>query len=303
MGGVVYSMVGLVLLARFNVPNFPDQKPVHEKTHLLTVGSIFLWLFQLRTRFQLFRRKIHPIFSILPKSVDSHLVQFYHLTQTERIFLVFHVPFFFQLTWDEEELHMYSLVLMTALTTGTTAPAWGHHCCGCSGWGGWACNGCYGCYGCYGGHGWRHGCYGCYGCYGGYGCYGCYGCYGGWYGGSPYAPIMVVPDKKGAEQGPEPKKKKAGEGDETRARLIVQLPADAKLFIDGTLMKSTSEKRTFITPVLRPEQTYFYDLRAEVVRDGRTVARTQRVILRPGQAIQASFSDLPAAVATAQAEE
>ncbi len=82
----------------------------------------------------------------------------------------------------------------------------------------------------------------------------------------------------------------------------MQLPADAKLFIDGNLMKSASEKRTFITPVLRPEQTYFYDLRAEVVRDGRTVAATQRVILRPGEAVQASFPSLPA-VATAQAEE
>jgi uncharacterized protein (TIGR03000 family) len=111
-------------------------------------------------------------------------------------------------------------------------------------------------------------------------------------------------DKKSPEQGPEPKKKKKeGNGDDTRARLIVQLPADAKLFIDGNLMKSTSEKRTFITPVLRPEQTYFYDLRAEVVRDGRTVASTQRVILRPGQAIQASFPNLPSAVATTQTQE
>jgi len=219
---------------------------------------------------------------------------------------------------------MYSLVLMTALTTGTAAPEFGHR------WG-CACNGCYGCYGChgcygYGGHGchgwgwgWRHGCHGCYGCYGCYGGWGCYGCYGGWgYGGYSgvggwagygcnggcYGQIYMPPaDKKGGpEQGPDPKKKKKDNGDETRARLIVQLPADAKLFIDGTLMKSTSEKRTFITPVLRPEQTYFYDLRAEVVRDGRTIASTQRVILRPGENVQATFQNLPA-VATAQAEE
>jgi len=209
---------------------------------------------------------------------------------------------------------MYSLVLMTALTTGTATPAWGHRCCGCHGYS--ACNGCYGCSGCYG----CRGCHGCYGCYGNYGCYGCYGygcyggclgcsgCYGGWscygsgYGCTCYGQIIVVPEKKAPEQGPEPKKKKKTDGDETRARLIVQLPADAKLFIDGTLMKSTAEKRTFITPVLRPEQTYFYDLRAEVVRDGRTVASTQRVILRPGESVQASFPSLPS-VATAQTEE
>jgi len=219
---------------------------------------------------------------------------------------------------------MYSLVLMTALTTGTAAPSFGHRCCGCWGGYGCACYGCYGCNGCYGGygcHGWRGACHGCYGGYGGYGCYGCYGgcmgcyggygcygCYGGGYSCSCYGGIYVAPmdktDKKSPEQGPEPKKKKKeGDSDETRARLIVQLPADAKLFIDGNLMKSTSEKRTFITPVLRPEQTYFYDLRAEVVRDGRTVASTQRVILRPGQAIQASFPNLPSAVATTQTQE
>jgi uncharacterized protein (TIGR03000 family) len=216
---------------------------------------------------------------------------------------------------------MYSLVLMTALTTGTAAPAWGHRCCGCSGYVGCSCYGCYGGYGgwgCHGCRGWAchgcHGCYGGYGCYGcyGYGCYGgcigCYGCYGGWscYGGhgcTCYGQIIIVPEKKAPEQGPEPKKKKkTGDGDETRARLIVQLPADAKLFIDGNLMNSTSQKRTFITPVLQPDQAYFYDLRAEVVRDGRTIASTQRVILRPGQAIQASFASL-GATATAQAEE
>jgi uncharacterized protein (TIGR03000 family) len=79
---------------------------------------------------------------------------------------------------------MYSVILATMLTAGSTAPAGGHGCHGCHG-GGHGCHGCHG--GCYGGCG--GGCYGggCYGrgCYGG-GCYGggCYGggCYGGGYG-------------------------------------------------------------------------------------------------------------------------
>src|SRR5437588_6103303 len=80
---------------------------------------------------------------------------------------------------------MYSMVVMAALTTGTSAP----ECCGffrnmfcchtrsscnssCYG-----CTGCYGCNGCYGGAVY----YGCSGCQGGYG--GCYGgCYGSGYG-------------------------------------------------------------------------------------------------------------------------
>lgn len=70
---------------------------------------------------------------------------------------------------------MYSVILATMLTTGSTAPAW-HH-------GGHGCHGCHGCHG--GCHGCSGGCGGCSGCYGG-GCYGggCGGggCYGGGWG-------------------------------------------------------------------------------------------------------------------------
>src|SRR5437868_14649218 len=51
---------------------------------------------------------------------------------------------------------MYSVVLMAALTAGTTTPSWGSGCHGCSGgWGG--CHGCHGLFagrGCHGCHGW-----------------------------------------------------------------------------------------------------------------------------------------------------
>jgi uncharacterized protein (TIGR03000 family) len=205
---------------------------------------------------------------------------------------------------------MYSLVLMAALTTGGEAPAWffRHGCHGCHG----CYGGCFGCHGCWGG-GWScGGCYGggCYGCYGGGygGCYGgCYGCYGGgyggWYGG--HAPAMGMPMAPSApptETVPAPKKE-----DEKRsstagpAKLIVELPADAKLFVDDQLMKATSAIRTFNTPSLSPGQAYYYMLRAEVVRDGQPVQETKRVIVRAGQTVRASFPDL-GTVATARAE-
>lgn len=212
---------------------------------------------------------------------------------------------------------MYSLVLMAALTGGDMTANWGcrHcrcscHCCGCWGchgccgcWGchgccgGWGCHGCWGCYGGYAGY-----CWGCFGCYGGYTCYGCYGC-NGYYGAPVYmAPGQVVPKE---EQAPAPKKEK---GDEVRlqnrARLIVQVPADAKLFIDDQPMKSTAAQRSFITPVLQSGRTYYYEVRAELVRDGRTVTENQRVILRPGDVVQASFANLGQnSNATAQAQE
>lgn len=199
---------------------------------------------------------------------------------------------------------MYSVVLMAALTSGSATPDFGRRGNGCYG-------GCYGCNGCYGGgYGWGRGHGGYGGCYGGYG--GCYGCYGGWscYGGcygystySPYHPIMP-----GAEKVPAPDIKEKvpapGKKDEStsspRATLVVEVPADAKLFIDDQPMKTTSAKRTFQTPPLQPGQQYYYMVRVEVVRDGEVKTETRRVIIRPGEEARAAFPNLETTVTTVQ---
>src|SRR5947209_1917827 len=140
---------------------------------------------------------------------------------------------------------MYSVVLMAALTTGGNVADCHHR------------GGCHGCSGC-------HGYAGCHGCNGCYGCYGCYGC-SGWAPGSPMAPVGVVPEKA-----PPPKV----EGKETslpgKARLLVELPQGAKLYIDDQLMKNTATKRTFNTPALEAGQQYYYIVRAEVEIAGKT---------------------------------
>ncbi len=215
---------------------------------------------------------------------------------------------------------MYSVVLMAALTTGSATPAWGLlGCHGC--WGG--CHGCYGggggcwggcrggfggCWGgCRGGYG-GYACNGCYGggyaCYGGYGgCYGwtgggCYGCYGGWTGVSNYAPTPRRPVDKLPPPKPAEEKKTSADG---RARVIVELPGDAKLYVDDQLMKSTAPPRVFKTPSLEQGETYYYMLRAEVVRDGNTRSERKRVLVQAGKEVRVSFPELES-VATTRAE-
>ncbi|MCI0642031.1 MAG: TIGR03000 domain-containing protein [Gemmataceae bacterium] len=205
----------------------------------------------------------------------------------------------------------------------------GHGCSGCHGWSGrHGCSGCYGNgYNGYNCNGWGYmtyagnlcsGCFGCHGCYGwghfaGYGhpsfnvytlnyfgCYGCYGCYGGWacYG-APLAHHGWIPDTQGKdperkstepEVTPAPKEKKKKL--DTQARVIVEVPADAKLFIDDQPTIATSTRRVFHTPDLSADRTYFYDLKAEVVRNGQTIVRTQRVMLRAGQDTVATFAGM-----------
>jgi uncharacterized protein (TIGR03000 family) len=49
--------------------------------------------------------------------------------------------------------------------------------------------------------------------------------------------------------------------------------------------------RSFNTPELEPGRRYFYTVRAETVRDGRTVVQSRRIILSAGQEVNVSFSD------------
>jgi uncharacterized protein (TIGR03000 family) len=208
---------------------------------------------------------------------------------------------------------MYSVVMMAALATGGDAANCHWHCrgdgCGCYGGCYGSCYGCYGwyngactgsCYGCYGCQGFTYNCGGCYGCHGCYGCYGCYGSSSYYYSPGMAAPYMSAPGTPPAsmppasEVLPKPETAKPMSEAPSRARLIVELPVDAKLYIDDHLMRTTSERRTFNTPVLEKGQTYYYELRAEVVRDGKPVVVNKRVTLQAGELIQARFGEMEA---------
>jgi uncharacterized protein (TIGR03000 family) len=134
--------------------------------------------------------------------------------------------------------------------------------------------------GCGGGRGGRHG--GCGGCgmmmgcgYGGCGYGGCGmmgGCgYGGCgigghvMGGGVYGGTAVV----GATG--------------TQATLIVSLPEDATLTIDGEETTSTSAQRVFVTPALEEGKEYEYTLKAKVQRDGKVEIATAKVTFRAGE--------------------
>jgi uncharacterized protein (TIGR03000 family) len=79
-----------------------------------------------------------------------------------------------------------------------------------------------------------------------------------------------------------------------QARLLIDLPADAKLYVDGQLTTSTNANRVFTTPALQSGLTYYYDLKAEVTRDGLTHAESKRIIVRSGDSIHTSFGQLEA---------
>jgi uncharacterized protein (TIGR03000 family) len=87
----------------------------------------------------------------------------------------------------------------------------------------------------------------------------------------------------------------------SKAKLIVEAPAGAKLYIDDRSMTTPSEHRVYQTPTLAPGQTYYYEVRVEVNRDGKALSQTKRVLLRAGQEVRADFKDMET-TATAKAE-
>jgi uncharacterized protein (TIGR03000 family) len=226
---------------------------------------------------------------------------------------------------------MYSAVLIMALSATPATAGWGHGCHSCHGcYGCNGCHGCYGGYGGYG-NGWYSGCYLSYGGYGyghgygwggngwgsagwggaGWGCSGCYGCYGcnGWgcYGGygcwgsALTAPLYLAPGATLAPGGaatppaepvPPPKKETKKPNGEGAARLIIDLPDQARLYIDDRAIETASGQRSFRTPRLEPGQAYYYMVRVELDRDGRTYSDTRQVVVRAGQTVHASFTQL-----------
>ena len=82
------------------------------------------------------------------------------------------------------------------------------------------------------------------------------------------------------------------------ATLVVRVPADAALSINGVATRSAAATRSFVSPSLQPGKEFHYTLKAEAVRDGRKVTATQRVAVRAGERKEVVLAFGPAGVAS-----
>jgi uncharacterized protein (TIGR03000 family) len=165
----------------------------------------------------------------------------------------------------EEVVSMYGIVLLAALGGSVDTPAcgwgrWSDYSCG-----GWNCCSNY----CYSGWGGRY--YGrsyyspyYYGCYN----YTSYPTWGGY--ASNYSSAPVIADAP--------------------ATVVVNLPADARLSIEGQATQSASGERTFVSPPVKRGKTFVYTLKADVDRNGEKVTASQTVEVRAGQVSRVSLN-------------
>lgn len=144
------------------------------------------------------------------------------------------------------------------------------------------------------------------GSYSGGGCYGG-GCYSGGYTGGYYGgcaggvcgvggAVSSCPGGVCAVAGAPAVGTYAGLVDllqEKPATLVVSLPQDAKLTIDGTPTSLTSAQRVFETPALERGKDFHYTLKAEVTREGKVDVVSRRVTVRAGETTAVQL-DVPA---------
>ena len=78
--------------------------------------------------------------------------------------------------------------------------------------------------------------------------------------------------------------------------LTVWVPYDAKVTINGMATKSTGSRRQFVSYDLKDGFSYKYEVKAEVVRDGKIIEDTKSVVLTAGanNAVAFGFNIAPA---------
>ena len=79
-----------------------------------------------------------------------------------------------------------------------------------------------------------------------------------------YAPATVAPATSGV------------------AYLNINVPADAKVYLQDQLMTVEGAQRRFVTPLIQNGETHLYTVKVEVVRDGKTVTKTAQTTVSVG---------------------
>jgi uncharacterized protein (TIGR03000 family) len=96
---------------------------------------------------------------------------------------------------------------------------------------------------------------------------------------TPAAPVMPGPAPAAPAIPPKPT---TGISRTDAGTLTIWVPEGAKVYVNGQLTKSTGNYRQFISYGLKPGFNYNYEVRAELVLDGRVVEQSRSITLTAG---------------------
>lgn len=74
------------------------------------------------------------------------------------------------------------------------------------------------------------------------------------------------------------------------ATIVVNVPADARVFVNDKATTSTGMVRRYVSNNLEAGYSYTYTLRAEMVVDGKTVTETKIIKVRAGETTDLAFA-------------
>jgi uncharacterized protein (TIGR03000 family) len=78
--------------------------------------------------------------------------------------------------------------------------------------------------------------------------------------------------------------------DKQSGLLAIEVPEDARVTINGLATKSTGSSRQYVSRGLKPGLVYKFDVRVEVVRDGKTIRDQRTVELTAGARQELAFA-------------
>jgi uncharacterized protein (TIGR03000 family) len=103
-------------------------------------------------------------------------------------------------------------------------------------------------------------------------------------GGTPTAPGApgAAPVAPGGSTYNEPTIKDSG-------LITIYVPYDAKVFVNGMATKSEGSRRQFVSYGLKPGYTYKYEIKAQIVKEGKLVSDVKTVAITAGDRGAAAF--------------
>lgn len=79
--------------------------------------------------------------------------------------------------------------------------------------------------------------------------------------------------------------------DRSRAILVLNVPADATVFMYGQKMSMTGKVRRYRIPTANPTREYLYPVRVEVERNGQVLVSETKQRLRGGKIVTVAIAE------------
>lgn len=84
---------------------------------------------------------------------------------------------------------------------------------------------------------------------------------------------------------------------DNKAHIWVRVPENAEVWVDGVKTKQTGEARYFFSPPLTPGKKYVYQVRIHWTKDGKSMEKSERMLVQAGASIHRDFTQTAAPAA------